>query len=41
MFTMKCNRSLTVVSVKGELVETDKVKLPNGNCALGEPEVKH
>jgi len=37
MFTVTCNPSLTVDSTKGELVETDKVKLPNGSFALSEP----
>jgi hypothetical protein len=36
-FTLTCNPSLTAVSAKGELVETDKLKLPNGYFALGEP----
>jgi len=35
MFDLTCNPSLTVLSAKGELVETDKVKLPNGSFALG------
>jgi hypothetical protein len=36
MFILTCNPSRTVVSAEGELVETDKVKLPNGSFALGE-----